>query len=51
VRSPAVPSLTDVSLALYPDALYLLVSLAHEPALRAWRIIDGETYEVGLEVA
>ena len=41
VRSPAVPSPTDVELAYYPDALYLLVSLADEPALRAWRIADG----------
>ena len=51
VRSPAVPSPTDIGLALYPDALYLLVSLADEPALRAWRIVDGAIHEVELEVA
>jgi proteasome lid subunit RPN8/RPN11 len=51
VRSPAVPSLTDVGLALYPEALYILISLAAEPALRAWRILDGETHEVALELA
>lgn len=51
VRSPAVPSPTDVDLAYYPDALYLLVSLAAEPALRAWRIADGSVHEVGLELA
>ena len=52
VRSPAVPSLTDVGLALYPDALYLLVSLAEEPpSLRAWRIVDGAIHEVELDVA
>lgn len=51
VTSPAVPSSTDVGLALYPDALYLLISLADEPALRAWRIIDGEMHEVALEPA
>lgn len=51
VRSPAVPSLTDVGLALYPDALYLLISLADATALRAWRIVDGEMHEVGLELA
>lgn len=51
VKSPAVPSLTDVGLAFYPDALYLLVSLADEPGLRAWRIVDGETHEVALEIA
>lgn len=51
VRSPAVPSPTDIGLALYPDALYLLVSLADEPPpLRAWRIIDGAIHEVELEV-
>jgi proteasome lid subunit RPN8/RPN11 len=51
VKSPAVPSLTDVGLAFYPDALYLLVSLSDQPALRAWRIVDGESHEVALEVA
>ena len=46
-----MPSITDVRGALYPDALYLLVSLADEPVLRAWRIIDGEQHEVALEPA
>jgi proteasome lid subunit RPN8/RPN11 len=50
VRSPAVPSPTDVDLAYYPDAVYLVVSLADEPGLRAWRIADGSVHEVGLEV-
>ena len=59
VRSPARPSPTDIGLAFYPDALYLLVSLAAEeadaetgqPSVRAWRIVDGQVFEVGLEVA
>jgi proteasome lid subunit RPN8/RPN11 len=51
VRSPAVPSPTDVDLAYYPDAVYLLVSLSDEPALRAWRIADGSVSEVRLELA
>jgi proteasome lid subunit RPN8/RPN11 len=51
VRSPAVPSPTDVDLAYYPDAVYLLVSLSDEPALRAWRIADGSAREVALELA
>ena len=59
VKSPAVPSATDVGLAFYPDALYVLVSLADDhadpetgaPSLRAWRIVDGVTYEVRLEIA
>lgn len=53
-HTPAVPSPTDVGLAFYPDALYLLVSLGDTeadpatgaPSLRAWRIIDGEVHEV-----
>ena len=31
-HSPAVPSPTDVGLAFYPDALYLLVSLSDDEA-------------------
>ncbi len=59
VASPARPSPTDVGLAFYPDALYVLVSLAPEeadpltgqPSVRAWRIVDGAVHEVGLEPA
>jgi proteasome lid subunit RPN8/RPN11 len=50
-HSPPRPSLTDVGLAFYPDAIYLLVSLAEdEPALGAWRIVDGEIHPVELIV-
>jgi len=45
------PSLTDVGLAFYADALYILVSLAEaEPALAAWRIVGGEVFPVELLV-
>lgn len=55
-HSPARPSPTDVGAAFYPDALYLLVSLADEeadqstglPGVRAWRIVGGAVHEVGL---
>jgi [CysO sulfur-carrier protein]-S-L-cysteine hydrolase len=58
VRSPARPSPTDVGLALYPEALYLIVSLAGSHAelaagawtMRAWRIVDGDVFEVGLAI-
>jgi proteasome lid subunit RPN8/RPN11 len=51
VRSPAYPSPTDVGLAFYPDALYILVSLAEdEPALGAYRIVDGSIFPVELLV-
>jgi proteasome lid subunit RPN8/RPN11 len=49
--SPAYPSQTDINLASYPDALYLIVSLAEgEKDLRGYRIEDGEVTEVPLEV-
>jgi len=55
-HTPARPSPTDIGLAFYPDALYLLISLAEseadpatgEPGIRAWRIVDGEVFEVAL---
>jgi proteasome lid subunit RPN8/RPN11 len=51
VRSPAWPSPTDVGLAFYPDALYVLVSLAEdEPALGAFRIVDGAIHRVEILV-
>ena len=54
-RSPAVPSPTDRRAAMYPDAFYLLATLADagappERSLRAWRIRDGEAAEVSLTV-
>ena len=57
-HTPAVPSPTDIGLAFYPDALYVLVSLADDeadpstgtPSVRAWRIVDGAVHEVALDV-
>jgi proteasome lid subunit RPN8/RPN11 len=56
VRSAAVPSPTDVGAATYPDALYMLVSLAEaerdprtgDRSMRAWRIVDGLVFEVAI---
>jgi [CysO sulfur-carrier protein]-S-L-cysteine hydrolase len=49
--SPAYPSQTDINLAAYPDALYLIVSLAEgEEPLRGFSIKDGEVNEVDLSV-
>lgn len=55
-RSPAVPSATDRRAAMYPDAVYLLATLADpsappERALRAWRIHGGQAFEVPLTVS
>ncbi len=54
-RSPAVPSPTDRRAAMYPDAFYVLATLADPDAaadhsLRAWRITDGSATEVALRV-
>jgi proteasome lid subunit RPN8/RPN11 len=58
VASKAEPSSTDVLVAGYPDALYLIVSLARghaapdsAPGIRAWWILDGEAHEVALEIS
>jgi len=49
VASPAAPSDTDVGLAGWPDALYLICSLGEEtPVTRAWSIRDGAVAEVPL---
>jgi proteasome lid subunit RPN8/RPN11 len=47
VATEAYPSRTDVELAAYPDAAYLILSLADPqvPVLRAFRIRDGEVEE------
>ena len=51
-HSEAYPSETDVRLAFYPDARYLLLSLAdrERPVLRSYRIRDGEVTEEELIV-
>ena len=45
--SEAYPSPTDVRLAFWPEAYYILVSLedAASPAVRAFRILDGAINE------
>ena len=50
-KSAAYPSQTDINLATYPDALYLIVSLLEgEEPVRAFAIRDGEVEEVELEI-
>ena len=59
VRSPAVPSPTDIGIAAWPDGsptfpgtLYLICSLAdpEAPHIRAWTIRDGDAAEVPLTI-
>lgn len=50
VESPPYPSPTDIGLAAFPEAVYLLVSFASElPEVRAWTIVEGAVNEVVLE--
>ncbi|MBI2874336.1 MAG: M67 family metallopeptidase [Firmicutes bacterium] len=49
--SPAYPSPTDVRLAYYPDAVYLIVSLSgREPEARAFRIRDERITEIPIMI-
>ena len=52
-HTEAYPSPTDVRLAAWEDALYVIVSLADDgnPVVRAFRITDGNVTEEELEVA
>jgi proteasome lid subunit RPN8/RPN11 len=52
-HTEAYPSPTDVRLASWPEAYYIIVSLADgaAPVLRAFRIADGDVREEELEIA
>ena len=52
-HSPAYPSDTDVRLAFWPDAYYLLVSLLNEdePDIRLFSILDGKVSEENVDIA
>ena len=49
-ESPAYPSATDVELAFWPDAVFLICSLAdrERPEIRGFRIRDGAIHELTL---
>ena len=54
-QTPAVPSATDLRVAMYPEPFYILASLADpdstpERALRAWRIRGGQSIERTLRI-
>jgi proteasome lid subunit RPN8/RPN11 len=51
-RSEPYPSQTDINLAFYPEAVYLIVGLAGaEPDVRAFQIRDGQVHDAELEVS
>jgi proteasome lid subunit RPN8/RPN11 len=50
-KSPAYPSQTDVNLAGWPDAVYLIASLAdEEPDVKGFWIRDGKISEAELVI-
>ena len=51
-RSAPLPSQTDINLAFYPEAIYVIVGLKDpaQPDVRAWEITDGRYSEAELEV-
>lgn len=51
-HGPQVPSITDIKQAYYPDAAYVIVSLAdrRQPRVRAFRIVSGDVNEISLQV-
>ena len=50
-RSDPYPSPTDINLAFYPDAVYVILGVKGEaPDVRAFRIVDGEVSVHPLEI-
>lgn len=47
-QGEAAPSPRDVAGALEPNWAYLVVGMAAEPVIRAWRIVSGEVTEIRL---
>lgn len=48
---PAYPSARDIKQAYFPEAFYIIVSLAREePEIRAFRIVEGEVREEELSI-
>lgn len=50
-HTPAYPSATDLRLAFWPDAVYIIISLmGPEPVLRAFRLVEGKVAEEALAI-
>jgi proteasome lid subunit RPN8/RPN11 len=49
-RTEPYPSQTDINLAFYPEAVYVIVGLAGDrPEVRGFQIRDGQVQEAELE--
>src|SRR6266540_3966159 len=46
----AYPSAKDVSMAYYPEALYVILSLEGAPVVKAFSIVEGEIKEVEIKI-
>lgn len=49
-RAPAYPSVSDVEMAFYPEALYFIISLEPRVDLRAFRIEGSMVEDVAISV-
>jgi [CysO sulfur-carrier protein]-S-L-cysteine hydrolase len=49
-RGPSYPSQTDIELAFYPEAVYLIVALEPQTEMRAFQINDGGVNEIAIDV-
>jgi [CysO sulfur-carrier protein]-S-L-cysteine hydrolase len=49
-RGPAYPSQTDIELAFYPEAVYLIVALEPQTEMRAFQINERGVNEIAIEV-
>jgi proteasome lid subunit RPN8/RPN11 len=51
IAGPPTPSPTDVEQALYPDSIYIIISLHQSPpSVRAFRIMDELVSEVEVKI-
>jgi [CysO sulfur-carrier protein]-S-L-cysteine hydrolase len=51
-HGPQIPSETDIQLAYYPEAFYVIVSLENKnkPVFRVFKIQDGHAHEVDWKI-
>lgn len=49
-HSAAYPSPRDVEMAYYPDSYWVIISLAGEPVVKAFRIAGGQILETEIRV-
>jgi [CysO sulfur-carrier protein]-S-L-cysteine hydrolase len=49
-RGPAYPSQTDIELAFYSEAVYLIVVLEPQTEMRAFRINEGGVTEIAIDL-